>query len=201
MKFTKSLCLPLLVVSLLTVLSCQRYAPNKEVVNANDTYFSIKQYAADQIKMFGGIPHSLYRITHLNENVDTTIANFLNMDWAPIFKMFGETDISQLKYVGLYDFNIYNDDATYSRGLIYTAKDPSLLTRTLQINTDPTNNKITSIYIETAKHDFWGSTTQKLLYVPLHLIQIQETQHNLIGKARNLRVDYRFMRDDDVEQI
>lgn len=187
------------VAALLSAVSCQRYTPGKEVVNDGDTYFSIKQYAADQIQMFGGVPHSLYRITYLNGVKDTTIANFVDMDWAPIFKVFGAADISPKKFIGMYDFNIYDDEATGSRGLIYTAKAQfnDLLTRTLQINTDPSNNKITSIYIETAKKDFWGSVKQRLLYVPLRVIQIQEERHNLLGKARDLRVAYRFMGTDD----
>jgi hypothetical protein len=190
-----------LFVLLLMLSSCQRYGTSKELVNDGNTYFSIKQYALDQVQMFGGVPHSLYRIVHLDGKVDSTITNFINMDWASIFQIFGASDISPKKFIGQYDFASYDDDATSSRGLIYTAKReyPNLLTRTLQINADPSNNKITSIYIETAKSDFWGSTRQRLLYVPLRVIQIQEEQHGLLGKARKLRVDYRFMRDDEIE--
>ena len=187
-------------VLLLSLLSCQRYRTQADVINKSDTYFSIIQYTQDQIHMFAGEPHSLYKITKLNNEVDTTIVNFLTMDWTPIFDVVRAADIADRKYLDLYDFNMYSDDITASRGFIYTAKDPKVLTRTLQINTDPSNNKITSIYLETAKRDFWGATTQKLLYIPMRILQIQEAQSHLIGKARNLRVEYRFMRDDD-EQI
>lgn len=179
------------------MLSCQRYRSEPSTINNSDTYFSIKQYAVDQAQVLGGVPHGLYRISQLNGKSDTAITNLLIMDWGPILKTFSATDIAPKKYIGSYDFSVYDDDITGSRGFIYTAKDPKLFTRTLQINTDPSNNKITSIYIETARHDFWGSMSQKLLYVPLRIIQIQESQSSLIGKARNLRVDYRFMRDDD----
>jgi hypothetical protein len=171
----------------------------KEEYNADDTYFSIKQYAADQIQMFRGVPHSLYRITHLDEEVDTTVANFLDMDWGPIFRIAAESDISPKKYLGSYNFIMYDDDATGMRGLIYTAKSPKLLTKTLQITVDPTNNKIKSVYIETSKHDFWSAMSRKLLYVPLRVIHIEERQSRIFGKARNLRVDYRFMGEDDIE--
>jgi hypothetical protein len=201
MELRKSINQIYLCVFLLMLSSCQRYGTSKEVVNDGDTYFSIKQYALDQAQMFGGVPHSLYRIVYLDGKVDSTITNLINMDWASIFQVFGASDISPKKFIGQYDFASYEDEATASRGLIYTAKReyPHLLTRTLQINIDPSNNKITSIYIETAKKDFWGSTKQKLLYVPLRVIQIQEEQHSLLGKARNLRVDYRFLREDDIE--
>ncbi len=199
MKFKRPFFSLIIVLLLLSALSCQRYKTRNQIVNEKDTYFSIKQYAADQVQMFAGAPHSLYKITHLNGGVDTTIANFMNLDWSPILKAFSETDISDRKFVGQYDFAMYDDETTGSRGLIYTAKTNKSLTRVLQINTDPSNNRITSIYIETAKHDFFGSTRRKLLYVPLRIIQIQEAQNNLIGNARSLRVDYRFMGEDESE--
>lgn len=185
------------VVPLLTLLSCQRYAARKEIVNENDTYFSIKQFAADQIKLHSGQPISLYKITHSNGNVDSTLVNFMNLEWAPIFRIFGETDIANKKFIGKYTFAEYNDDITVTRNFIYTAKDPDLFTRTLQIAADPDNNRIKSIYIETDKRDFLGETKQKLLYVPMRIIQIQEFKTGKLGKSRSMRVEYRFMGDGD----
>ncbi len=190
-------CRFLKVVPLLTVLSCQRYAARNEIVNEKDTYFSIKQFAADQIRLLWGQPHSLYKVTYLDGAVDSTLVNFVNLDWSPLLKTFGESDISNKKIIGKYAFAQYEDGLTATRNFIYTAKDPKLFTRTLQIATDPSNNRITSIYIETSKHDFFGGVRQKLLYVPLRIIQVQETQSSKLGKARNLRVEYRFLGEDD----
>lgn len=159
--------------------------------------FSIRQFAADQIQTYSGQPYTLYQISRLNGVVDTTIVNFFNMDWASILHAFAKTDISDPKFLGQYSFNGFDDAITGNRDFVYTAKEPDLFTRMLQINTDPSNNRISSIYIETRKGDLFGSSTQKLLYIPLHVIQIQETAHSLIGPARNLRVDYRFMGDEE----
>jgi hypothetical protein len=120
------------------------------------------------------------------------------MDWASIFITFNSTDISYNKFKGKYKEDFYEDQTTGLRGLSYSALEPDLLTRFLQVSLDPFNNRITSIYIETAKHDFWGSKTQKLLYVPLRVIQIQEKQTHRIGKSGNMRVDYRFMQEEEV---
>jgi hypothetical protein len=187
-----------LVIALLSVSSCQRYKGQKEVVNANG-YFSITQFANDAINTYGGTPFSLYRIAYINDAVDSTVVNLLNMDWASIFITFNATDISYNKYKDLYKEELIDDPTTSTRAIIYTAQDPKLLTRLMNIAVDPLNNKITSIYIETAKHDFWGDKTQKLLYVPLRVLQIQEAQSHLIGKSKKLRVEYRFMNSEEPE--
>lgn len=185
--------LPALLVSAsLSISACQRYVARNAIVNDGNTYFSIKQFAVDQIQTYGQQPFSTFRITKLNGKTDTTLANFTDMDWAPILNSFGETDISDKKFLGQYDFSMYDESITGARVLSYTAKNDKLLTRTLQIAADPTNNKITSIYIETAQNDFWGSQTQKLLYVPLRLIQIQKSKHGLLGKAWDLNTEWRF---------
>ena len=191
----------LIISTVLLVGSCSKEGATTRQVPKDSTYFSIRQFEADQIQLYSGTPYSLYRISYLNNEKDTTIVNFMNMDWASIFRTFNATDISDPKFLGHYNFAAYDDETTGTRSYTYTAADDKLFTRMFQINTDPTNDKITSIYIETAKQSFLGSTSQKLLYVPLRIIQIQESVHNLIGPTRNLRVDYRFMQEDEVEQI
>lgn len=199
MEFKRLNALTLLVTASLSISSCQRYAARNEIVNDGNTYFSIKQFAADQIRTYGQVPFSLYKIVHLNGDVDSTVVNFVNINWAPILHSFAETDISDKKFLGQYDFSVYDESVTGSRVLSYTAKNDKLLTRQLQIGTDPTNNRITSIYIETSQSDFWGSQSQKLLYIPLRIIQIQQSKHPLIGKAWDLRTEYRFMGGGDPE--
>jgi hypothetical protein len=197
----KATCCTILSMSLLSLLtSCQRNFSAQRQVSKDSTYFSIRQFEADQVQFYGGAPYSLYRISNLNNEKDSTIVNFMNMDWASIFRIFSATDISDPRFIGHYEFAAFDDETTGSRSYTYTAIDKKLFTRLLQINTDPSNDRITSIYIETARSGFLGSTTQKLLYIPLRIIQIQESVHNLIGPTRSLRVDYRFMQEDEVEQ-
>ena len=151
------------------------------------------------MRTYLGTPYSLYRISHLEGRNDTGIVNFLTMDWTGILQAFMAADISSKKFAGMYDWSIENDETTGNRGHSFTAKDPKLFTRLMHVNTDPTNNRITSIYIETHKGDFWGAKTGKLLYIPLKLIQIQERNSPRFGKARSLRIDYKALDDEEGE--
>ena len=171
---------------------CKLSPVNNAPISADSSYFSVKQFIADQINYFRGQPFTLTRVTHFNGKVDTSLVNFMSMDWSSILQDFTTTDISERKFLGEYRFSHFDDETTGDRDYIYTATNPRLFTRQLQINTDGSTDKITSIYIETAKRDFFGSKTQKLLYSPLHIIQIQEAEHNIIGKAKNLRIDFSF---------
>ncbi len=190
----------LLSAGLVSNTSCKKSAVDNEPSVSDSAYFSIRYFIKDQIQTYYGMPFSLYRVAYLNGKTDSTLVNFLNMDWSSILGTFSATDISAKKFLGKYDFYMSDESATGHRGYTYTAKDPGAFTRLLQINSDPSTNLITSIYIETSKHDFFGDKKQKLLYVPMRVIQIQETEGSLIGKARNLRVDYRFVQEDEVEQ-
>lgn len=84
---------------------------------------------------------------------------------------------------------MFDDNATVSRTYFYEAKNKKLLTKNLHIVTDPFNNKIKSIYIETEKN----GKVQKLYYIPLKLIQIQEYESSFLGKDKNLVVKYHFL--------
>ena len=179
--------------------SSKRYAIDNESSALDSSYFSISQFAKDQIQTYYGMPYTLYRVSQLNGATDSTIVDFLNMDWTSILGAFYATDISARKFLGKYDFSVFDEESTGNRGYTYTSKDPGNFTKLLVINSEPSTNRITSIYIETAKHDFFGSKKQKLLYIPLRIIQIQETEGSLFGKARNLRVDYKFMQEDEVK--
>lgn len=201
MLSTPKLALFLPLAALMGLLSCRTNLVDDRPLSADSSYFSVKQYAGDQIRMFYGSPFTLYRFSHLNGARDSSLVSFFDMDWSSILKTFYAADIATRKMIGKYDFSVYDDATTGNRGYSYTANDPDVFTRLLQINTDPSNNRINNIYIETARKDFWGSKSQKLLYIPLRIIQIQETEGSLLGKARNLRVEYKFMQDDRAEEL
>ena len=196
---------PYLLLLLLTLAicgaSCKSNTGDNEPPPADSSYFSIRQFIKDQIDTYYGAPYTLYRVARLDGQVDSTLVDFFNMDWGSVLGTFSATDISARKYLGSYSYSMSDDDITGNRGHAYSATDPKAFTRLLQINTDPSNNRITSIYIETAKRDFFGSKTQKLLYIPLRIIQIQEREGNLLSKDRDLRIDYKFLQEDEVEQF
>jgi hypothetical protein len=178
----------------ISIMSCKK----KEAVNANHdlskgTYFSIKDFTKDQWKTFHGQPFVINQHITLNGKTDSVLVSALNMKWSQVFKIFFETDISDPKFLEKYEFSMFEESTTQTRTFTYTARDPELFTQKLQIAADEYNNKIRSIYIETQKETFWNKQTQKLLYSPVHVIQIQEHNDPLIGRQKDLVIEYKFM--------
>lgn len=190
----KPVVLPILLLSGFTLLnsSCKFGRVDDRPLPADSSYFSIKDFVRDQIILNRGQPISLTRISVLNGEKDSSLTNFLTANWAPVFDAFNESDIAARKFIGQYSFSQFDDETSGTHDFVYTANNPKVFTRTLQIHVDPYNNKIKSIYIETAKANFWTNTNKKLLYIPNKIIQIQEAEHYFIGKSKNLLVEFRF---------
>ena len=157
--------------------------------DTSQTYFSVRQLVKDQIQTYYGQPFSLYRVSTLNDKTDSSVVNLLNMDWAPIYKAFLASDIGEVKYLGHYRFSAFDDNMTGNRVLLYEALEKTLRTRQLQLVLDPTNMRIMSVYIDVIDKGM----QQRLLYIPMKIIQIQETESSWAGKKRNFRLEYRFL--------
>lgn len=178
----------------LSLFSCKKKEEIKVVVDPNTpTYFSIKGFVKDQWKTFHGQPVMLTQIVTLNNKTDTTLLSGLTMRWSPIFKTFFETDISAPEFLDKYEFTMFEEETTQTRTFSYVAKDPALFTQKLQIAADVFTNKIRNIYIETQKQSFWNTQTKKLLYSPMHVLQIQEHNDPLIGGQKDLVIEYKFL--------
>lgn len=162
-------------------------------IDSAGTYFSVNLFYRDQWDMYHEEPLVLQKYSVLNGKQDSAIVPMNDIDWGAIFKIFSATDISNKKFLGQYDFSMFDNDMAASKVFYYQAKDPKLFTQVLQINIDPFNNHIRSIYIETAKHSFWNDKTQKLYYAPLKTLQIQETEKPLMGEKKDLKITYKFM--------
>lgn len=182
----------LFIAFLVLVVSCGK--PATEVKETPEgTYFSIIDYAKDQWSTYHGQPFGMLKTVYFNGIVDSVASNALELDWASIFKVFFETDISNPKFIGQYDFSAFNDHQTATNTFYYEAKNPKLYTRKLQIIADEVNNKIESIYIEAAKQDRMGTKTVKLFYTSLRSISIQELETSKTGQKKELRVVYKFL--------
>jgi len=153
------------------------------------TYFSIIQFAEDQFHTHWGQPFTFVKTVWKDGKVDSSYVAAQDVDWAKELKPFFDADISDPKFLDRYNFSVLNDDVTVSKTYFYEAKEPEMLTRSLQIITDPFTNKIKNIFIETNK----DGRVQKLYYTPLRIIQIQEFDKTLLGKENNLRVEFRFL--------
>ncbi len=165
-------------------------------VPVNDTtltYFSIKNYIKGQVALLYGQPFTLTRIATLNGQRDSSFVNFYNMDMGKILKTFLATDISSANFLGKYKFSSFEEPATGNQDLMYEAIDPNAFTRSFTFTVDPTNGKVLSLYTVTAKNTAFTELHQRLLYIPLKVIQIQEDESGTFSKKRNLRVEYRFL--------
>lgn len=184
MKYTLSIFL------LVVLTACQK---TENIPVNNGEYFSIVDYAYDQWKMNKDQPYGIEKISYVNGKTDTTYTNVENVDWGVVFRIFNETDISNPKFLDRYNFSEFPDTATNTMNYYYEANDPKLFTRKLHIMTHPATGRITSVYIETLKNNSWGSRTQRLFYIPVKSIVIQEFEATATGDKKDIRVEYRFL--------
>jgi len=184
----------LFTVICIAIFSCSpKKAEVKPAGNPEATYFSIAQFTVDQWNTYHGQPYGIEKTTYIDGKTDSTLLDAYSMDWAAVFKVFFATDISDPKFLGKYDFTMFEDNATSTRNFYYEAKDKELFTRKFQISADQFTDKVRSIYIETEKKTRWSTVTQKLLYMPLKVISIQEFEWSTGGEPKEMRVEYRFL--------
>ena len=184
----------LFAITCITIYSCKpKQAKEPTPPTGQATYFSIVQFTLDQWNTYHGQPFGIEKTTYLDGKKDSAMLNAITMDWAPIFKVFFATDIGDYKYLGKYDFTMFADDATTTQNFYYEAKDDKLFTRKFQVSADQFTNKVRSIYIETEKKTRRNTVTQKLLYMPLKVISIQEFEWSDGKDPKEMRVEYRFL--------
>lgn len=188
----KNATLYLFLISIL-LFSCKAKEETNEFKDVKGTYYSIKGYIYDQWTIYHDQPFGLVKIVKLDGKVDSSYVSALDMDWGSILELFIETDISDPKFLGKYDFTGFQDMSTSSTNYFYEAKDKKLFTRRLEIVTDSYNNKIKSIFIETQKKTSISTKTQKLLYIPLKTISIQEVENSKIGAETEVYLEYKFL--------
>jgi len=189
------------VILLVTSVSVLFLACKKKNIEDNEcdasklkgTYYSIRQFTRDHCDMYKGTPYGFKKVSVLNDKKDTAYENIYTVDWPMILKTFFETDISDRKYLCHYNFSLFEDSLTDTRNYYYEAKDQNLFTRKLIVSTDPETEKVVSIYIETEKKTMFTYQSQKLLYMPLKVIQIQRYEKKLFGSPQNLFLEYHFM--------
>jgi hypothetical protein len=187
----------ILLVTLLVILgaSCKKKDATDEYADVQGSYFSINQFILDQWNTFSGEPISIIKTVKVNKGkTDSSFTNSDTLSWAPIFKTFAETDISDRKFLGKYNFTQFDDNQDQTHNFFYQAKDEDLLTQKLLITIDQYNNKVKGIYIETYKKDFGDECTQKLYYAPLKTLQIQTDDKPWLGSKKFTVVQYEFMR-------
>ncbi len=189
-------CKGFLLIALWAIVgfSCKK----KEKTDTSDIkghYFSINQYALDQWNTFAGEPFLITKTVKVNSGkADSSLTNSDTISWAPIFKLFAETDISDRKFLEQYTFTQFDDNQDLTHNFFYQAKDEDEFTQKLLITIDQYTSKVKGIYIETYKKTALANTTQKLYYQPMKEIQVQTDERPAIGSKKYTIVQYIFMR-------
>jgi len=157
-----------------------------------ETYFSIKQFLDDQWENRKGIPYTLLKISTFNGKMDSSIVGLDSILWQGIRTKFDPADISSTEFLGQYDFNSFEEKEMDLTTLHYQAKNKDLFMQVMNIDIDDFTNRIRSVYIETSKENAIYKKTEKLLFVPDNLIQIQEFEKSMVSPAKNMKISYRF---------
>jgi hypothetical protein len=184
----------ILFIALSAVISSSCKKKIDPYADIKGNYFSINQYALDQWNTFSGEPFMIIKTIRINDGKpDSLLTNSDTLNWAPIFKVFSETDISNRKYLGQYTFTQFDDNQDETHNFYYVANDKDLFTQKLLLSIDQFTNKVKGIYIETIKKDIEGERTQKLYYAPLKTIQIQTDNIPILGDKKFTVVQYDFL--------
>jgi hypothetical protein len=193
MKLSRIKALAVVCVAMMGPAGCAPGEQQGSALEGQGTYFSIVQFAQDQVASYVGQPYTLVKTVTLNGQTDSSYVHQDRVDWGEIMEVFFATDISDPRYLDRYQFEEIKDETTNSRIYYYQAKEEKLLTRTLQIVTNAENNRIKNIYIETLKKGLLATRSQKLFYTPLKTIQIQEEETGPLSAPRHLRIVYRYL--------
>ena len=181
-------------LAVVVLCSCNKQEKiDKTPDTSKGTYFSIRDFAFDQWKTYHGQPYGIEKVVYLNGRKDSMLTNADKVDWAAVFRIFLESDISDAKFLDKYTFSQFADETTMTENFYYEANDKSLFTQKLHIIADINSRKISTIYIETAKNSKWGARTQRLFYEPVKSIIIQEFESTATGDKKDVRIEYRFL--------
>jgi len=178
-----------LVLIALSFSACKERIPDY-FANVEGSYFSINQFILEEWRTHAREPIVFKKTVTLNGKTDSTVNNVMQVDWIDVLRYFSETEIGDRKFLGKYKFTQFDDDMDNTTNLYYMALDEHLYTQKLLITMNKFSKKLTGIYIETDKSNYFGSTHQKLLYRPAKTIQIQQFEHPLIGGKKELKIQY-----------
>jgi len=187
----------LILILAIAATSCKKKKENKPPADLSRTYFSIRGYALDEWNTFAHSPFTIVKTVKVNDGkTDSSYTNSDVMNWAPIFKTFFETDISDPKFLEKYKYSYFPDNQDGTENLFWEATDPDddeLFTKKLLITVDQYTRRVKGVYIETSKKNFLGEHIQKLYYKPMKTIQIQTDDKPILGSSTFTIVQYDFM--------
>lgn len=191
--------IPAILLALFAIVfcsSCKEDGYNEpDYSDVKGNYFSIRQYALDQWNTYSGEPLLIVKTVRVNSGrFDSSYTNGDTLNWGKIFHEFFETEISDRKYLGKYNFSQFDDAQDETHNFYYEALDEDLYTRKLLITIDQYSQRVKGIYIEAVKKSIFDDRMVKLYYKPMKRIQIQTTESPLFGEKVHTVTEYEFIR-------
>lgn len=159
---------------------------------SGDTYFSIRAFFDDQWQTRRDIPYTLLRIVNLDGKIDSSFVALDSTLWSKLRSPFDAADISDKKFIGQYNFDLFDDESSQSSNLNFDAKTPDLFLQKMYITADQFSRKVQSVYIETRTSRDGYTHSQKLSYIPDRIVQIREFEKSMATPAKNLTIEYRY---------
>ncbi|PSK92164.1 hypothetical protein [Taibaiella chishuiensis] len=159
---------------------------------SGETYFSIRAFFDDQWTTRKGMPYTLLRVEKNDGRTDSAFADLDSLLWQELRGPFDRADISDKKFAGLYNFEMFDDEATQTSNLNFDAKKPELYMQKMYITVDQFSRRVQSVYIETRATGEGYTHSQKLNYIPDRIIQIQDFETPAGAPARHRTVEYRY---------
>jgi hypothetical protein len=190
---------PLLIILLATLYACgskgKKEAAALPPADPNELmYFSMTDFVKDQWEIFKLQPYTFFKFVTKDGKTDSSMVSAYEMDLGEIMLAFVRTDIGRKEFLNKYNFSVVDEGASFTRTYYYEALEDDLYTRTLQVTTDPTNNRIKAVFVEAVDTKSSPRKSVKLYYAP-HKV-IQETTKSTMGSAKEVKTEYRFPQDE-----
>ncbi len=135
------------------------------------------------------MPYVYLKVSQTNKQVDTVRVQSTSMPWDEIRSLFAKASINKPELNHHYSIDIMKDSILNTKTIYYKSLASEDYTRTLNIISSGDDNKLTSVYIETADHD----EISKILYIPESLIQIQKKPKE--GEKKQVKVETYYFPD------
>lgn len=155
-------------------------------------YFSITDFFADQWNTRRGDPYTLLKVTVSGGQADSAFIPLDSTLWFSLCNRFTAADISDRKFLGWYQFDMFEDKTTESLHLHFEAAAAELYLRKMDVSADLFTHKIETIYLETRREENGRMVSQKMQYMPDRLFQFQTFEKAGDRPGRETKVQYWF---------
>ena len=161
-------------------LSC---SGNKEDIKSAGTYFDLKSFFGKEASRLQALNPEINK--SVSRNSLEQIKKVSGINWKSELTLFIESDINKPAWKKSYKVIRRNDD------IIYKSLDDNLKTREIRISRNK-NGTVQKIIVKNHIKNSLYQSSEKLIYIPDSLYQIDKHQHVLIIGNNQYRISGRF---------